>query len=53
MVTRETTQHKALFICESCGFAYPTQELAKRCEAYCREYRSCSLEITQHAVKKD
>jgi len=39
------------FQCESCGFYYEGKEMADKCEAYCNEHKSCSLEITKHAVK--
>ncbi len=39
-----------LYICEACGFAYKEKELAEKCQHWCRQYQSCNLEITQHAV---
>ena len=44
---------KKIFLCESCHFGYPTKKLAERCEGYCTKHHSCSLEITQHALKKE
>lgn len=41
---------KAYYACEECGFAYETRELAQKCQNWCREHHSCSLEITKHAV---
>ncbi len=40
-----------LHICEACGFAYKEKELAQKCENWCKERNSCSMEITKHAVK--
>lgn len=40
----------SLYVCESCGFAYVDRSLARACEDYCRTHKSCSLEITKHAV---
>ena len=40
-----------LFKCNICRFKYKTKALANQCEAYCKKYKSCSLEITKHAVK--
>lgn len=35
--------------CEECGLHYRDRELAARCEAWCREHKSCNLEIIAHA----
>ena len=39
--------------CEICKFYYKTKELAEKCEEFCEKYKSCSLEITKHAVQID
>jgi len=44
-------QDKTVFKCEECNFYYVEEEWAKKCEEFCRKYKSCSLEITKHAVK--
>lgn len=36
--------------CEVCYLAYMQNELAGRCEQWCRTHPSCSLEIGRHAV---
>jgi len=41
-----------LFLCEECNLLYRNKELAEKCEAWCREKKSCNLEITSHAVNK-
>jgi len=38
-----------LYQCEECGFHYVNLEQAEKCEAWCREHRSCNLEITSSA----
>jgi len=40
---------KELYQCEECGFRYESREMAKKCEAWCREHHSCNIEITAHA----
>jgi hypothetical protein len=37
--------------CPECSFHYETAELARKCEAYCKKYNSCSLEITKYALE--
>jgi hypothetical protein len=32
------------------GFGYKEKELAERCEDWCSETGTCSIEITEHAV---
>ncbi len=36
--------------CGICGFFYREKDLAQRCENFCNEHKSCSLEITKYAV---
>ncbi len=42
----------ASYKCPECRFLYKEKKWAEKCEAWCRMYRSCNLEITKHAVKK-
>lgn len=38
--------------CEECGFEYKEKEWAEKCEAWCKEHRSCNIEITSHAIQQ-
>ena len=51
MVTEIKKDGKVFFKCEACSFLYAEKEWAKKCEDYCKEKQSCSLDITKHAVK--
>ena len=42
-------ESKELYQCEECGFHYTEKEWAEKCEAWCREHKSCNIEITAHA----
>lgn len=42
--------NEALYECPECGMNYREKEWADKCEAWCREHRSCNLDITSHAV---
>ncbi len=42
---------KKVYCCLECGLHYEDEKLAKKCEAWCGEHRSCNLEITSHAVE--
>ncbi len=37
--------------CPECGLHYKDERIAKQCETWCREHKSCNLEITGHAVE--
>ncbi|MBI2675174.1 MAG: hypothetical protein HYX24_01850 [Candidatus Aenigmarchaeota archaeon] len=50
MVKSITKSGQEIHQCESCGFNYREKSLAQKCEKWCREHSSCSLEITKHAV---
>jgi len=51
MVIEIEKNDKKYYQCESCGFYYEDKELAQKCEDFCKEHNSCSLEITKHAVQ--
>lgn len=41
-----------LYSCPECGLSYKDKDLAKKCQAWCKKYNSCSLEITKYSVNK-
>ncbi len=43
---------KKSFLCTLCKFTYKTKKWAEKCEAWCRTYKSCNVDITKHAVRK-
>ena len=51
MVKEEVINGKTYYQCEECDFYYEEKELAQKCEDFCKEHKSCSIEITKHAVK--
>jgi hypothetical protein len=51
MVGKTEKQNKVLYQCEDCGHFYETEELAKKCEEWCKEHKSCNLEIIKYAVR--
>lgn len=48
---QEKVNNKDLYRCPECGFQYKEKEWAEKCEAWCKEHKSCNLEIIKHAVK--
>ena len=51
MVKNVLQQNKKLYQCEECGLKYDDKEWAEKCEAWCKKYKSCNLEIIDHAIK--
>lgn len=39
------------YVCPECGLHYKSEEMMKKCEAWCAEYKSCNLDIIQHSVE--
>ncbi len=37
--------------CKECGLIYKDKDWAEKCENWCKENKSCNLEITKHAIK--
>jgi len=52
MVQEIEKEGKKYYQCEICKFSYEDKEWAEKCEDFCKEHNSCSLEITEHAVKQ-
>jgi len=38
--------------CEECKLIYKDKSVAKKCEKWCKENKSCNLEITKYALNK-
>ena len=53
MVKKYNKNNKTYFICEECNMRYKTEELAQKCEDFCRKNKSCSIEIIKHAIKDE
>ena len=45
----DSEKNKKLLQCPECGFHYTDKDWAEKCEAWCREHKSCNIEITAHA----
>ncbi len=42
--------HEELYQCPECGLWYGDIEWEKKCEIWCKEHKSCNLEIIGHSV---
>jgi hypothetical protein len=43
-------ENKKYYQCEECGHIYEREELANKCEGWCKEHKSCNLEIVKESV---
>lgn len=51
MVQKIVKEDKECYKCEECDLFYVDKEIAEKCQAWCREHKSCNLEIIKHAIK--
>ncbi len=38
--------------CAECGLHYPEIAAAKKCEGWCKKYKSCNIQITNDSVEQ-
>lgn len=50
MVKLLSEDSNTLYQCEICGYRYEDKEWAEKCEAWCKEHKSCNLEIVAHGT---
>ena len=51
-MTEETNfKGRIVYKCMKCGWLYKDEDLAKKCEKWCKKHKSCNLDIAQHAIK--
>jgi hypothetical protein len=53
MVKVIKTHDKELYQCEECGLKYANKEIAKKCQSWCSEHKSCNLDLIKYAEKDD
>ncbi|MEK9179776.1 MAG: hypothetical protein AAB893_04900 [Patescibacteria group bacterium] len=46
-------QNKKLYQCNECKLKYRDREWAEKCEEWCKEHKSCNLDIIKHAKKNE
>lgn len=52
MMNRGQDTSEKVFVCPECGFSYKDKDWAQKCVAWCKEHKSCNLDIIEHAVKQ-
>lgn len=48
MVKTIKNQDVESYQCKECRYVYKDKKWAEKCEAWCKEHKSCNLEIIQH-----
>lgn len=48
---QKTINNEHFFMCPECGLHYRDEKLAKRCEAFCKKHKACSMEIAKHSLE--
>lgn len=43
------SNNETLFKCAECGLHYKDQKISRQCQAFCKKYKACSMEITQQS----
>jgi predicted ATP-dependent serine protease len=51
MVKEIKKGNQVFYQCQECGFYYQEREWAQKCEKWCKEHKSCNLEIIKHSTK--
>jgi predicted ATP-dependent serine protease len=51
MVKEIKKKNEVFYQCQECGFYYREREWAQKCEKWCKEHKSCNLEIIKHSIK--
>ena len=51
MVKKINKDNKTRYECEECGFIYGDNNLAEKCESWCKKNHSCNLDITKYSIK--
>ena len=55
MTEENTLNNENLYQCKDCGLHYKNKETAEKCEAWCKEHKTCNVEIMKQSEehKKD
>ena len=49
-MTETQQKDKEYYQCPECGMRYEEKVWAEKCEAWCKEHKSCNLDIIAHAI---
>lgn len=46
-------KNQTLYQCPECKLYYKNREWAKKCETWCKEHKSCNLEIIKYSMQSN
>ncbi len=49
----QTRGDNIIYRCSECGLGYTDKEIALKCQAWCKEHKSCNLDIIKYAIKEN
>lgn len=52
MVKKINKNRDEFYQCQECEFLYKEKLWAEKCEQWCKEHKSCNIEIIKHAIKE-
>jgi len=52
-VNGKENEEMKCYYCEECGLVYANKKKAEECEEWCREHKSCNIEIIKHSLKME
>lgn len=44
-------QVQTIYQCSECGLHYTDESTAQKCAVWCKDHKSCNLEITESAIE--
>ncbi|MEK7636082.1 MAG: hypothetical protein AAB362_00095 [Patescibacteria group bacterium] len=55
-ITKHSLQiqsNSVIYRCSECGLGYGEKEIAEKCQAWCKEHKSCNLDLIKYAIKEN
>ncbi len=53
VVMTETVSDTNLFACKECGLHYSDEVTAQECATWCKQHKSCNMDITALSVERN
>ncbi len=48
-----TQSNNAIYRCSECSLGYKEKKIAEKCQAWCKEHKSCNLDLIKYAIKEN
>lgn len=50
-MNEQDSKNKTSYVCVECGLHYESKEMMEKCQTWCAENKSCSLDITKMSIE--